>query len=1764
MTSRNIRFKWVSDSSQLEQSFNQIVAQAKRVERALADLGRPAAQKGMIDSIREQTEESQKHLTTLKQLEKQFDKLKQAEAAFAKGEKLRVSEQTRFAAGLPLRGKLNAEQAQKGAQRLEAAAAEVEAKIVGAANVLEEKALKAAEAIAHITVQESSQASFQRDVDRVASGQAVDEASAQRILRLEEARNRLIERRGILQQGVFDAVGGKTATDLQKQLNDLKREEGAIERSLAVLVARRVALAERLKEVGTEAVRAQIDDAIRPEEDRGKKIEVEAAGIDDETLADLAQIKQLTDQITEAESNLAEVRNRAAKPRQQFDDIASSIGELENLDQVIASIGDLDESLLSLRGPERLGELEKFAPGATESLVRLNEVTIRLREAQATLANSTDLESKAYDNLGRRVSNLTKLQVALKSSLRETLNEFGEAQDVPLLDNIDQLVARLPALERTLIGAFRGIGRRFQATLQFALSAALIFGVQRFLREFIQTAIEVERAFADIGTALEFDIPDERGSIGFAKAVSDIRQEVLALSEEFNVLPTVANEIAFTMVSRFELASNAVKAMRAQMLALKVSTIDTEEIIRALTATAEGFAAATFEVDTQLSLQERLLKRETVAANLYAEALDLATAIQQNWGVSLEDTIEGTARANEVFRQLGFSMQETAAIIASTSLRLGQTGTNVAERLNRSIGQITSPEVRDQLLDLAAANDSFSLSFSDFATGADALRAIMDQFDRIQKVDPVAAQRILQIVGQRREIEVVAAVFGTKDIQEDINNLDDIAGSAEKRFAALKLTTQELLNSLSSGFEQLAQNLAVLGGLSPFKILLNGADLLLKTVNFLLKQVEDILLLLSRIPIIGFIFKPSVLGNIVSISLALLTVSRLLKAIGESRIILGVGNLIEAAAGVSVAAGGGRAAGGAALLTVASTKLASVFARIGTVVTAAGVGLKSALVGVSTSLLLFKGSIIASTVAIIKEIAARIKLVFTQGVGGAFSGPAAVGLKFTAGLLAAVGVFLALKAVTEGVIGGFIGIQRSVDDFNEAIREAASRTRLEIAQREAETGEPVTDIQASVIEARNNLQVAQEAEPTVTGIDARITEAFLSFFQLFSQEVRDSIADGRANELFALSGQTPEVARSVGGDRRVVIPGTVENLEALEAEALKKVMILELNAILEEIALGGSLGTTEGGTSIAALTQRQAASLRADLTNIVDADGIFEFEDAWLAFTRQREIWALEANKSAQQVNDSINSLATELDELQSDLSFGRISPEQAAAKAGRIRAAQLVLADDADAQGFDDAGDNARQEAERAFQVQSEAIAEAFDRRRELSELFGSEEGNLRKQIDLFAEEVRKFQKIRNFEAARQAGLQLIEAERNLQAFLITQIERQAALNLRLADTLGERIAILRKLKLALFNASFRALIAGNLLEMERLAEASINAGLEAADLVKEEGIRRVAAEAARAGPILANLTKINAQLTSLRAKLATLPSGSVEALETLNAINLQIAAEAQELLRVASAYVLLQAGVGNTLRSVQAQYTIVNQEIALAVQLFGAQSAEVFTLQLRQQELKRELENLALELRDLDRRLGSDITNTFEQAQLDLLSIMEKLTAPDLGPLEKARLELEKKNAEAAAKRAFFDDRLFQLQFAFETGEIGLSAYISSLEKLLETVDTSTQQGKEIFLQIQGLIDSLSDDVSDLAFNIPSTIRLPTLFEIRRDLAADQLGVNYLDNRQQNINIIVSDSVSLEEVIRVVEDAFGSIEANRTSAGAAGVTFYGAGGIS
>lgn len=1650
-------------------------------------------------------------------------------------------------------------------------------------------------------VREIAEGLNRQQAERAASDQGLNTVVNERINKLEEQRLRLIERRAALEEGILGAVGGKTAIDIQKQLVSLRGQEATAVRRVNSILQTRSRIEDDLNRSGQRSVRLFLEqaEAARQAGSQVATPDLRRGAFSTATAEDrqnLEQFIRLTNDLVEAQSKLANIRKQLAQPTEQFENVARLTGTLENFRGVNQELSAIDEQIAKLVGPQRAQEIQLIAPGLLERMVRLRQVlqdiqTIReggvLTRTSRTGETIIPDQARAFQNLERQRDQL----------VRNIERQQERLRDVSLLPSVDETIAQLPVLERTLINAFRGFGRRFQATLQFAISGALLFSLQQFAQRAFETAVEVERAFADIATALEFDIEAGRGTADFEQSLERIRIGILQIADEFNVLPTQANEIAFAMVSRFREVDNALEATRAQLLALKVSTIDAQEIIRALTATSEAFAAQVFETNDALSLQERLLRRESAAAKIQTQAMDLATQIQQEWGVQLEDTIEGTARSAEVFRQLGFGLEETAAIVAATSFQLGQTGTNVAERLNRSIGQITSPQIRDQLLDLAAASKEFTLTFADFQTGATALEALSSQFERLQALEPDTARQIAQIVGQRREIEVVSAVLGSRDFQNQIiDSADEAVGAAERRFGFLEDTVSEILASIGSQFEELAQNLERLGALSPFKLLLSSADQFLNIINEILKAVNSLLNGIREIPLIGG-FIATAIPNVIALSAALGTVLRTLQAIAKVEAVRVAGGFLSSALGrgrgqipgQGSLLGGGEAVQVVSLLNLAFVGAKNAITQFGKIAESAGKGFFKAFDAVKN----FRIATVQNTISTIAETRARI------GLTSALTAQQAAAVTFFGSLTKIALVLGGLAFIVTKLFDSMEAAEKVQETYKDTLAELERDTRQRVAlgqidEREETSERLRNEVRAWEVAAEDAADVWSTA---VTNVVESLTnvlfrpdrlasdltdedvKARLEFFgvDVEGRQGREDFGKGRRrdedffprddqitgfwNRFFALAFPTEA--------RRSTIPGSEEEIRFQQGQAVRAVLQDQIANFQQEIFDLDLTDIGPEGRAAGEFFGRRLAQVRQQVESARTEEEIAAAEDAVEALQADYDRFLIVLGVNAEQLELTLNQARRRIEQITTDLEFGRTDPGTAAAEFDKIRDQALRQVEILEKLGLTEEAEDFRALAEDALRSQSQAITQQTTERIALLDLFASEEQRLIGSIEAYAAEVERQRAAGDFAALQRAQQNLIRAEQELSQFYFDRLQEEARFREQLANSIEARRDILQELAKELLQSAVETLVgafaginpadrkffdfSG---ELERFREAlRIIQGIEkeGADLEEEIAIRRTVVDVLSSGPPLDDLTKLQAELARLRQVRAG--QEGIAAAETTLEINRVIAEIQQELLRRAAAATLLLAGVNDGIRSLQAQITINSKELGLAAQLYGRQSAQYLELKLAQERLKNELANAQLELRDLGRRLDSDVTNSFQQAQLDLVAVLEKLAAPDLGELERARLELERKNAEAAAERSFFDDRLFQLRFAFETGDIGTGAYVGALQRLLEEVDTSTQQGKEIFLQIQGIIDGLTDDISDLAFNVPTNIRLPTIFEIRRSLAADQLGVNYVDNRQQSINLEITDQLTLEQVLDALDSRISS-GASRVPAGAAGIT--------
>jgi hypothetical protein len=1590
--------------------------------------------------------------------------------------------------------------------------------------------------------------------DQLFSGEAIAKAVQDRAGKLSSAQDQFVAQIAALQERAIDAVGGRAGEQTRRRVSDAFERENKVMKELEIARRRLTRADEELTRLGDKRLANAVKEAglaSRTGQDVTQpvgRVAQLAGETGDPRVARAAQafVAQLRE-VIRLQTAAASAAQRSAEAYRGLDgalkatNLLGPVSELRNesarlTEELVrlksaAATGDLSGVLNILGGPQLAKQFDLFI----RKTEQLNRVRLQLADGTKRSAEET---AKLVAEEQKLVRQTGKLGAQVAKGLDRSVGADVGAKLFSPDQLAEQLQAKLPRLEQLLIGAFSDIGRRFVATLQFALSGTLIFTVQQFVKELFQSAVQVERAFADIETAFKFDIKG-LDDAEVQRRVEGIRREVLSIANDLNVLPTEANKAAFVMVARFQETGNALIALRAQLLATKVSGIDQTEVLRALTASAEGFAVAIALSNDNLSLQQRLLQRETIAAKLYGQILDQAVLIQQRWGVEVEDTLEGTARAVEVFRELGFTAEETQAAVAAVGLRLGQTGTNVAERLNRAFGAIGDPKALDDLVAFANTTDNLVIALNDLENPAKLLQSIASQ---TQNLDSTELANLIQLIGKRRETDVVAAFFGSQDIQQDIlNNVGQAAGKAEERFAVLSKTTSELIQSIIVKFDELAQNLERIGALTPIKLLLSGVDQLLGFINGVLKGVRSLYDALNDLPIpLGTILQSAtlILTTFIGVQRALQAMAVVMTHLNA---LSGSKNVADAIGGVIAGAGLGAVRPFGAAPPAASSAASSIVsggllvglmkqfqkANDGIIrsMNTAAVNVWSftrSVPGMVKSMLGFGKAANVAAVAQIANTQEVIRNTIARRFGSADATGPFVSLLKKAPNAGPIGLTIA------AVVGGLVTFNKALKDGEEAVKDfrlralqgTVSRNRQFAAEGSTPEEERLINAQGRLTEANMNLE-----------------EAVNGFWQFLS-----------GNKLGLLGGagvQGVSIARS--GAPAGLVDTTLDpkfgdfwraQLEAQRIELIESYQELFEQALAnpdfrtkgrrkrprnKEAELALSLiqdfrdAVAEGadGKTIDALGQAALAQLEEALTGAASVAGqaaiaIATFQKDVATANRQRQVGFLSPEKH-------LNVLESTLSQMQSQINA---LPEGSASRAALQEEFEKTQAEFFQAQA--DQFKRRIQAAQTADPVAS-ALAEIRI---------------LQEQFTLLAQQ------------GRTNSDDYVEATRALH-------DAQT----RLADSLRERRFGLLKTRLDTARSAEAAVIAGKAYvkeleayvrelqqdafargELGKNLQAVIDKETEAYNQIKREvdlAARQASVKVRSNAPILNSIAQINAQLAAVAVEIGSLTG--VERAEAVIRQNELLAQRAQEMLRQQQAFVAAQAGVNDSLTLLKGQTVLATNELALAARLFGTQSAEYLELRLKLEQAQFALGQALVELDILNRRLGSDLTDQFQQATIDLAEVMLNLANPDLGELEKARLELEKRQAENALQQAFFNDALFELDFLKETGKLSSAGYLSALRGLLSQVDTTTDQGKQIFLQIKGIIDGLTNDLSNLAFNVPTAIRLPTLFEIRRALAADALGVNYMDNRQQNIYVEVREEVDAAALVTTIAAALG-----------------------
>jgi len=174
-----------------------------------------------------------------------------------------------------------------------------------------------------------------------------------------------------------------------------------------------------------------------------------------------------------------------------------------------------------------------------------------------------------------------------------------------------------------------------------------------------------------------------------------------------------------------------------------------------------------------------------------------------------------------------------------------------------------------------------------------------------------------------------------------------------------------------------------------------------------------------------------------------------------------------------------------------------------------------------------------------------------------------------------------------------------------------------------------------------------------------------------------------------------------------------------------------------------------------------------------------------------------------------------------------------------------------------------------------------------------------------------------------------------------------------------------------------------------------------------------------------------------------------------------------------------------------------------------------------------------------NLDKAQAIAAGDTIAGAQLEVLAAQRHIdNARERGnKMDEIAAQTEKVNADANLISTTISTRSAKVDTALGLERISTQGAIAELQLLQKIPGETQDQVDQLQLKINALRKSAS---ANLAFNIPSDIKLPTLYEVNRASQSVDRGIGYNDQRQININVTANNQSDLNSMAQTFASQF------------------------
>lgn len=463
-----------------------------------------------------------------------------------------------------------------------------------------------------------------------------------------------------------------------------------------------------------------------------------------------------------------------------------------------------------LRGLKSRADLE----GEATDAVAIEKQRLEKRLRVATVSLGEDQKQLVIE---KEITGL-KRQVATAESRLATAAQQAKPQ--PTGTRFQHSYAKLhPGLDvdrAPTAGQF--IKSRTLQSAGFAVGGGLLYGGLSAAKETVREAEELERIFNQIQSQFK--------SLGQIDVFPAFRDEILSIARDTGAAGDEVASVGFQFQGAF--GGNTARAMaetRSAFEAVKVTGLEITEVIDAFTALTENFEAAGVSID---------------------DVTSKALGLQERFGVLAKETIAFASDLAPVAAGIGLTVEELESLGAVAQKYSGRSGTSLSEAYGRILPAIGDNSVGIvQTLRNSAASDAVPEIQQAFRAGqtGDAFKILIANYD---KLTDSQQKYLVGLLGGRREAAALIPVFeNSAELLRELNNEFADAGRLNQYYSKLQDTLAQKTDRFGESLKQLGIRLFnagikdTLAGLADFGIeAAESINLLIDSLGELLNKLD--------------------------------------------------------------------------------------------------------------------------------------------------------------------------------------------------------------------------------------------------------------------------------------------------------------------------------------------------------------------------------------------------------------------------------------------------------------------------------------------------------------------------------------------------------------------------------------------------------------------------------------------------------------------------------------------------------------------------------------------------------------------------------------------------------------------------------------------------------------------------------------------------------------------------------------------------------------